>query len=288
MSIKQLTLMPIQAARTHFLLLSVTAVLYLCWLRRDDNYLTAENGTGYFLGIIGGSLMLALLLYPLSKRIKLLTRWIPVRYWFGIHMAFGILGPAMVVLHANFQLGSINSSIALFSMLLVAGSGLIGRYIYTHIHHGLYGARITLRELKTETDSNHTGLLALYTDHDSGSRRGEVLKKLMNEMEQKALQPYCGLITTLTQVIQLAINAQKSKRQVIKLLDEGLEINSDKPLPDSKEVLDSVNRYTLALRRAAAFKLYERLFSLWHILHLPLFIMMIITAVIHIFAVHMY
>ena len=288
MSIKHLTLIPIKAARTHLLLLSVTTVLYLYWLRRDDNYLTAENGTGYFLGIIGGSLMLALLLYPLSKRIKLLSRWIPVRYWFGIHMAFGILGPAMVVLHANFQLGSINSSIALFSMLLVAGSGLIGRYIYTHIHHGLYGARITLRELKTETKSNHMGLLELYGRDGPGSQRSEPLKRLLNEMEQKALQPYSGLVTNLAHVIELAINAQKTKRQVMKLLNEGFEADTEQPLPDSKQALDSVNRYTLALRRAAAFKLYERLFSLWHILHLPLFIMMIITAVIHIFAVHLY
>ena len=59
-------------------------------------------------------------------------------------------------------------------------------------------------------------------------------------------------------------------------------------LPDNTAVIDSVNRYVLALRRTAAFKLYEGLFSLWHILHLPLFIMMIITAVIHIFAVHLY
>ena len=61
-----------------------------------------------------------------------------------------------------------------------------------------------------------------------------------------------------------------------------------KILPDRKTVACSVNRYTLALRKTAAFRVYERLFSLWHILHLPLFIMMIITAVIHIFAVHMY
>jgi hypothetical protein len=107
-------------------------------------------------------------------------------------------------------------------------------------------------------------------------------------MEQKALQPYSGLMTNLAHVIELAINAQKSKRQVMKLLNERFEADTEQPLPGSKQLLDSVNRYTLALRRAAAFKLYERLFSLWHILHLPLFIMMIITAVIHIFAVHLY
>jgi hypothetical protein len=263
----------------------VTSALYLGWLRRDDNHLTAESGTGYTLGIIGGSLMLALLLYPLSKRSRLLTHWIPIRYWFGIHMAFGILGPAMVLLHSNFKLGSINSSIALFSMLLVAGSGLIGRYIYTNIHHGLYGARVTLKELKTETETNHMELINLYTTEQSG----EELKQLLLDMEHKALQPYTGLLTNLAHVIELAINAQKLKRQVIKLIKQNFDkADTEQALPDSNRVIASVNRYTLALRRAAAFKLYERLFSLWHILHLPLFIMMIITAVIHIFAVHMY
>jgi len=284
MSIKQLTLMPIQLVRAHFLLSSVAIVLAFGWIQRNENHLTAENGAGYMLGIIGGSLMLVLLLYPLSKRIKMLTRWIPVRYWFGIHMAFGVLGPAMVLLHSNFKLGSINSSIALFSMLLVAGSGLIGRYIYTNIHHGLYGVRVTLKELKTETESSHLELINLYTD----KRSSEALNKQLDEMEQKALQPCTGLITNLAHVIELAISAQKLKRQVIKLINNNPVNSAEKDLPAGITVVDAVNKYMLALRRAAAFRLYERLFSLWHILHLPLFFMMIITAVIHIFAVHMY
>ena len=284
MIFKHSIITPFQFLYTNFLLISVITALYIGWLQRDSNYLSAETGAGYLLGIIGGSLMLALLLYPLSKRIKLLTRWIPIRYWFGIHMVFGILGPAMIVLHANFQLGSINSSVALFSMLLVAGSGLIGRYIYTNIHHGLYGARITLKELKTKAESNHTELINCYTDESSSKAFNERL----NEMEKKALQPYSGLITNLTHVIELAINAQKLKRQVIKLIDNDIDRSKGKELPDKKSVIHSVDKYTLALRHAAAFKIYERLFSLWHILHLPLFIMMIITAVIHIFAVHMY
>ena len=124
-------------------------------------------------------------------------------------------------------------------------------------------------------------------------RSSEALNKRLNDMEQKALQPYSGLITNLAHVIEMAIQAKKLKRQVIKLFknnlkNNGLEKSEIKRLLDSRSIVTSVNQYTLALRRAAAFKLYERLFSLWHILHLPLFIMMIITAVIHIFAVHLY
>jgi hypothetical protein len=49
-----------------------------------------------------------------------------------------------------------------------------------------------------------------------------------------------------------------------------------------------VDRRLTASRRVAGFEGYERLFSLWHALHIPLIFMMIIAAVIHIIAVHVY
>jgi len=268
--------------RSHFFSMAVLATLYFGWLHRDDNYLSAETGTGYLLGIVGGSLMLTLLLYPLSKRIALLSRLIPIRYWFGIHMFLGVVGPVMVLFHSNFQMGSTNSNIALFSMLLVAGSGVIGRYIYTHIHHGLYGTRVTLKELKQKTEDEHAELLKLYASD-------EKLNSLLEGMEEKALRPYTSLTKSIIHVIYLAINSHRAKSKVLRVLKKShMEDSEDKILPDKKVVAQLVKHYTLALRQTAAFKVYERLFSLWHILHLPLFFMMIITAIIHIFAVHMY
>lgn len=282
MLLKRLIYAPLQLIRTHYFTLSMIAVLYFGWMHRDDNYLSAETGTGYLLGIVGGSLMLILLLYPLSKRVAMLTRLIPIRYWFGIHMLFGIIGPLMILFHSNFHLGSINSSVAMICMLLVAGSGLIGRYIYTHIHHGLYGTRINIKELKQETENNHSELLSLYA-------MDEKLNKQLIKMEETALRPYPGLMTSLLHVIYLAVNAPRLKRKILRLLKNSHDENSEnKNLADRKVVAQLVGRYTLALRKTAAFRVYERLFSLWHILHLPLFFMMIITAIIHIFAVHLY
>ena len=268
--------------RSHFFSMAVIATLYFGWTQRDNNYLSAETGTGYLLGILGGSLMIALLLYPLSKRLSLLTKLIPIRYWFGIHMFFGVLGPVMILFHSNFHLGSTNSTIALISMLLVAGSGVIGRYIYTNIHHGLYGTRMTLQELKQKTENDHAELLKLYASN-------EKLNQLLKKMEEKALQPYTGLMKSLLHVIYLAINAPRLQRKVLSLLKKSYQENGDsKSDPNNKAIIKLVKHYTLALRHSAAFRVYERLFSLWHILHLPLFFMMLITAVIHIFAVHMY
>ena len=46
------------------------AVLAVGWQLRPQHYLTAEDGVGYWLVIIGCSIMLSLLLYPLRKRVR--------------------------------------------------------------------------------------------------------------------------------------------------------------------------------------------------------------------------
>ncbi len=91
--------------------------------------------------------MLAQLLYPLRKRFRSLKFLGPVKHWFRSHMIIGTVGTLAALYHCNFSPGAFNSRVALYSALLVAGSGFVGRYIYSKIHQGLYGRRTTLTEL---------------------------------------------------------------------------------------------------------------------------------------------
>ena len=43
-----------------------------------------------------------------------------------------------------------------------------------------------------------------------------------------------------------------------------------------------------SIRKIAEFNFYERLFSIWHLLHFPLFLMLIVSGIVHGIAVHMY
>jgi hypothetical protein len=104
--------------------------LLLGWYKSEDGDITPETGTGYWLGIAGASALLLLLVYPLRKRIRSLRSLGSVSAWFRLHMILGIIGPTLILFHSNFKLGSLNSNVALFSMLTVAASGLIGRYLY--------------------------------------------------------------------------------------------------------------------------------------------------------------
>ena len=101
----------------------LSAFLLGGWLLREAELITPEDGIGYWLGIVGGSMMLALLLYPLRKRIRILHRLGATRHWFRMHMILGLVGPVLVMYHCNFQLGSFNSGwlcIACCSLLAAA------------------------------------------------------------------------------------------------------------------------------------------------------------------------
>ena len=261
--------------------LAVLLLLAFGWSQRNNHDITAESGLGYWLGIAGGSLMLTLLLYPLSKRVRLLTRLIPLRYWFGLHMTLGVIGPVLILFHANFQLGSANSNIALFCMLLVAGSGLVGRYFYSRIHHGLYGRKISLQELAARISQSQKDMAPQTMAGETG-QAAALLQKLITQLEchrQHLLQPTHSLGAILRNHRQLARTLRQIKR----------EMRRDRQLrAQLADRLDAFAAYQRSLQKLASFYLYERLFSLWHLFHLPLFIMMILTAVVHVFAVHIY
>ena len=49
-----------------------------------------------------------------------------------------------------------------------------------------------------------------------------------------------------------------------------------------------VKEHLRRVRRVATFAAYDRLFALWHKVHLPFFYLLIVTAIVHVVAVHAY
>jgi hypothetical protein len=49
-----------------------------------------------------------------------------------------------------------------------------------------------------------------------------------------------------------------------------------------------VRRYLTAVVRVAQYTAYERLFSFWHLAHIPFVYLLVISAIVHVVAVHAY
>ena len=270
-----------------FAIIVMTAAI-IGWLNRDEGYLTPEEGIGYWLGIVGGSLMLLLLVYPLRKRLPSLRAMGPVTFWFRLHMLAGVIGPLLVVWHANFKFGSLNSTIAMMSMLMVAFSGLIGRYLYGKLHKGLYGQQAQVREILADATVFKQSFGADLEDIAQIARE-------MQMFEQRLLKPHHNLLAAIGSMIFMRSEAHLCEARLKRLAKTKLALRAKQSGWKRRELrqhIHDANKYLRlyfsALNKAAGYQIYVRLFSLWHILHLPLFFFLILAAIVHIIAVHLY
>jgi hypothetical protein len=170
----------------------------LGWSLRERRVLDADTGLGYLLGIVAVASMAALLVYPLRKRFAFLKFLGPTKNWFRTHMALGTIGPLAALYHCNFAAGAVNSRIALCAALLVAGSGFIGRYIYSKVHLGLYGRRADLRELlaRIEVAAPAAARAAAFVP--------ELTRRLV-EFDRTVLVPPTGLLQCAFLPMRLAV-----------------------------------------------------------------------------------
>ncbi len=257
------------------------------WLLRDENLLRAKDGLGYWLGIGGATLMLLLLVYPLRKRFRALRGIGSVRFWFRTHMIFGILGPVAVLLHSNFNLGSLNGRVALFCTLVVASSGIFGRYLYGKIHYGMYGQRASMESLQrdlsiTRSDSNGLPIVAHVNERLAG-------------LETEALNRSRRILPSVAGVLIAPIAEWRLRRslrpELARLIDERAARSAI--VGEHRDRLEAgavryLDQRLAAYRKFAQLKGCERLFSLWHVVHFPLFLVMVAAAIIHVVAVHAY
>jgi Fe-S-cluster-containing hydrogenase component 2 len=103
-------------------------------------------------GLVGTGLMIIAAIYPMFRRFKPF-RWIASNtMWFDFHLMAGTVGPMFIALHSALRLGTW-VDIALWSMVIVAISGFIGRYLYTQVPELSSGRE--LEELDHERSFQH-------------------------------------------------------------------------------------------------------------------------------------
>jgi len=265
------------------LALVTVVLLAFGWFYPTKHYITPQSGVGYALGIAGGSAMLLLLVYPARKRVPALAFLGSTRRWFQIHMVLGIVGPLLVLFHSNFTLGATNSNVALFCMLVVAGSGLFGRYFYAQIHHGLYGRKATLAELKTYAERLRVEASTI-----------DFLPQLVDRLdaEEGRILHRSDRTWILARPLVSSVAAWGARRRLHRFVRGAARAHgtqhSARRASVTADAMAQVDDRIRAVRRVCAFGAYERLFSIWHAFHLPLFLMLLVAGIVHVIAVNVY
>lgn len=268
----------------------ITLLMVFGYFVSFDKLYKPGDEVGYNMGLVGGLMMLTLLIYPLRKRFSFMKNLGILPKWFQWHMVFGILGPALILFHSTFRIGSVNAGVAMVCMMLVSGSGIFGRFFYTKIHNGLYGRQASYKQLQAELD---------------GSGDVKSIFGFAPEIQQKLVKFRDSSIRTSLQrgghpwlFMSVGVRAKWLSKTLVRELEDVMYANTQEKnwsgaqMKRLDEMFDQnkkfIETYLKTLQDVAQFSTYEKLFSLWHIFHVPLAIMLVFSAIWHVIAVHMY
>lgn len=275
-------------AKDSLVYLVLVILVWGAWRFSQLNLFTAGDDVGYWTGVAGGLMMLFLLTYPLRKHLRFAHNWGNIRWWFWIHMVLGILGPLLILVHSTFRIGSLNAGVALYSMVIVALSGVVGRFLYQRVNRGLHGEKTDLQTLLA---------MAGLDKEDARSRLAfsPGVERRLKEFEAHELAMKEGMQSAFRHVFWLPIRQYLVYRACASELDVLLPKMAKAQHWSAEDLArrrtrakKMVDRYLVSVVRVSQYSAYSALFSLWHVAHIPFVYVLALTAMVHIYAVHAY
>lgn len=115
---------------------------------------------GHGVGIVATLFLISNFTYAVRKRWRRLKGTKSIRSWLTFHMFVGFMSPLVILYHAAFQSKNVFATATYIGLLIVVGTGIIGRYIY-----GLVpvagGKTMEYNELLTSWEQTLAGLRPL-------------------------------------------------------------------------------------------------------------------------------
>lgn len=93
-------------------------------------FLRPSGMWGHGVGIIATLFMLSNFLYAARKRLGALRGVGSIRNWLTWHVFVGLMSPVAIAFHAAFESNNLIATTTYISLLVVVGTGLLGRYVY--------------------------------------------------------------------------------------------------------------------------------------------------------------
>ena len=240
-----------------------------------------SSGTlGLKLGFISLGMFAVLFLYPLRKRWKWLSTIGSTRRWLNFHILFGIATPLVVTFHTSFKWNGV-AGVAYWTMIAVAVSGFVGRYVYGRIPRGLNAVKLSMEELESQT----LELASRLSEQDFF--RPEDLAPLLNVPASHQVRSM-SLVHTLWVMMRMDLarpfQVSRLRRRVLSgpqmiTTVGGLLTSHD---PHVEAIVSSIRRQSRLRTMMAFLDRSERVFQLWHVVHRPFSITFVALLVIHI------
>jgi len=222
------------------------------------------------MGVIGSAMMLLLLLYSVRKRTNLFNKFGATNKWLNIHIYFGIIGPLLVIMHTSFKVSGL-IAVSFWSMVAVALSGVLGRYIYVQIPHNFIGDELSLNEVEQQKE----------TINNQIEDKFKITEKLIARLEQITngkMHKERNLLILLFSMIKDDLTRKRKLKKVVRETASEIRI----PAHQVTKIIELFNKKLLLERRVAFWNKIQQLFHYWHVIHKPFAYVMLLIMLVHV------
>ena len=235
-------------------------------------WLRPAGYVGQSAGILAALIFAFLWLYPLRKKFRALAWMGAVSKWLDVHIAFALLLPLLLAIHAAWRFGGI-IGLGFDAMMIVWASGIVGRYLYARIPRSRSGLELTLDEIAADRRSLVTELAAR-TGLDPGT-----LEQTLNAATTTDQQP--GLLQAFGAMVAGDFARWRMSRE---LKGRWRQIPGRPRLDDHtlKEAVDLATREMALDQQVRLLQRTHRIFRYWHLLHRPIALTALVAVIIHI------
>jgi hypothetical protein len=250
-----------------FIAIIAITLMYLFVVVTFQQIPGASDLFGHGIGIIGFLLMLMTeTLYTLRKRSRS-ARWGRMSTWLEFHIFTGLVGPYMVLLHTSWKFNGLAGMVMLLTLIIVA-SGFIGRYIYTSVPRNVDGIEIESFELERQIRTIDGELQTWLASHP------ERYRVLSNRLSPNSVGSGSRL------VFGRAFEEWNSR---LKWWRESGRMDREVRI-QAKQLNYLLKRERILRRQLSSIVLTRRMLGLWHVIHIPIGMVLFIAAFIHIIA----
>jgi hypothetical protein len=236
------------------------------WLK-PSGVIGQAAGVGAFL------VFMFLWLYPLRKKFRWLAFTGSIAKWLDVHIVAGLCIPLLGAMHAAWHFTGL-IGLGYGAMIVVAFSGIVGKYLYVRIPRSRGGVEMSLEEIETERK-----VLVRYIANATGMAPEQVEAALTPNPA-----PYEGLGIGRT-VLRMA-GDDLERWRAARRLSRGWRAAIRGRGKVDREVMALVRR--LARREMALSQQVRlldathRLFRYWHVAHRPVAIAALLAVTIHV------
>ncbi|HEX7078330.1 MAG TPA: hypothetical protein VF363_07910 [Candidatus Eisenbacteria bacterium] len=228
---------------------------------------------GQAFGIFGLALFLFMWLYPLRKKLGL-VRWIgSIGAWLRVHTYIGLALPLLIAVHAGWRFHGL-IGLGYLAMVIVAASGIVGRYLYTRIPRSRSGAELSREEIGNRRRALVTGIAA-----DLGLLPEEVEASLERVVDPSGVAGVGGTLLRLFSDDVARWRAVSALRREWATPRNGARPVEPKVLNAAVKLARDEIRLAQQIRVLDA---TQRVFRYWHVAHRPVSVTAFLAIGVHV------